>query len=94
MIIAILVLYLYEHPKNQRDKQADKRDGKHKVEKVDGGNHLSPETAFAAMTAPAAPMAMPSPEMVVVVVLVPSGAVVSTIVQAGSAMIVAAITNG
>ena len=47
-----------------------------------------------AMTAPAAPMAMPSPEIVVVVVLVPSGAVVSTIVQADSAMIVAATTNG
>ena len=55
---------------------------------------MSPETAFAAMTAPAAPSAMPSPEIVVVVVLVPSGAVVSTTVQAGSAMIVAAITNG
>ena len=47
-----------------------------------------------AMAAPAAPMAMLSPEMVVVVVLVPSGAVVSTIVQADSAMIVAAMTNG
>lgn len=46
------------------------------------------------MAAPAAPMAMPSPEIVVVVVLVPSGAVVSTIVQDDSAMIVAAITNG
>ena len=94
MIITISVLNLHEHPKNQCDQQADKRDGKRKVEKMDGGNHLSPETAFAAMTAPAAPMAMLSPEMVVVVVLVPSGAVVSTIVQADSAMIVAATTNG
>ena len=55
---------------------------------------MSPETAFAAMTAPAAPMAMPSPEMVVVVVLVPSGAVVSTIVHDANARIVAAIING
>ena len=55
---------------------------------------MSPDTAFAAMTAPAAPMAMPSPEIVVVVVLVPSGAVVSTIVQDANARIVAATTNG
>ena len=61
---------------------------------MDGGNHFSSETALMAMAAPAAPIAMPSPEIVVVVVLVPSGAVVSTIVQAGSAMIVAATTNG
>ena len=61
---------------------------------MDSGNHLSPETAFAAMTAPAAPIAMPSPEIVVVVVLVPSGAVVSTIVQDANARIVAATTNG
>ena len=61
---------------------------------MDGGNHFSFETAFAAMTAPAAPMAMPSPEIVVVVVLVPSGEMLSVTVQADSAMIVAAITNG
>lgn len=61
---------------------------------MDGGNHLSLEIACTATAAPAAPMAMPSPEMVVVVVLVPSGAVVSTTVQDANARIVAAIANG
>ena len=57
------------------------RDGKHKVKEMDGGNHLSPETAFKAMAAPAAPAEIPSPEMVVVLVTVPSGAVVSVTVH-------------
>lgn len=85
---------LHKHPKDQCDEQSDKRDGKHKVEKMDGGYHLSLEIALTAIAAPAAPMAMPSPEMVVVVVLVPSGAMLSVTVQDANARIVAAITNG
>jgi hypothetical protein len=69
---------LHEHPPDQRDEHDDKNDDEHKVVEMDGGDHFSPVMAVMAVAAPAAPMAIPSPEIVVVLVIVPSGEVVST----------------
>lgn len=80
----VLVVDLHEHPPDQGDERTDENGGEHGIEKMDEGDHLSPVMAVMAVAAPAAPtapMATPSPEMAVVVVLVPSGAMVTVLVQ-------------